>query len=302
MRILFMGTPDFAEASLKHLYDIGHDICGVFTKPDKPKNRGMKLEFSPVKKVALEHDTPVFQPTTLRDGSALQIISELEPELIAVVAYGKILPKEILDYPKYGCINIHGSILPTYRGSAPIQWTVLNGDKEAGVTSMYMGVEMDAGDIIDIKKTEVRPNETSGELFDRLMVLGADLLGETIEKIEKGTAVRTPQDHSKATFAPMITKELCPIDFNESADKILNKIFGLLPWPVATITLGDNTFKIYDAKIGSYSGDKNNGEVISAGNNGLEIACSGGSIVITQLQAPGGKRMNAADYFRGHKL
>lgn len=302
MRVLFMGTPDFAAKSLEYLYDNGYDVCGVFTKPDKPKNRGMKLEFSPVKKLALEHETPVFQPNTLKDGEALKQIEALEPEIIVAVAYGKILPKDILDYPKYGCVNIHGSILPKYRGSAPIQWAVLNGEKITGVTSMYMAEKMDAGDIIDVKTTEIGEKETSGELFDRLMVLGAELLCETLAKIEKGTAERRAQEHDNATFAPMITKELCPIDWTKNSDEILNKIRGLLPWPVATADIGGNVFKIYDAEKGNSGGNKEYGSVISAGNDGIEIVCGDGSVVIKELQAAGKKRMKAADYLRGHKI
>lgn len=302
MKILFMGTPDFAEASLKSLYDNGFDVCGVFTKQDKPVGRGMKISETPVKKLAVQHGTPVYQPATLRDGAALDIIQELAPDIICVVAYGKLLPNEILDYPKYGCINIHGSILPKYRGAAPIQWSVLNGDEEAGVTAMFMAEEMDAGDIIDIKTTKIAENETSGELFDRLMVMGGELLCETIRNIETGKAVRTPQDHSKATFAPMITKDMCPIDWNKTYKEINRLVRGLLPWPVATATFGENTYKVFDIKPGSYTGNAKPGTVITADNGGIEVACLGGSVIITELQAAGGKRMKAADYLRGHKL
>ena len=302
MRIVFMGTPDFAEASLKSLYDNGFDVCGVFTKQDKPVGRGMKISETPVKKLAVSHGTPVYQPATLRDGTALEIIKELSPDIICVVAYGKMLPNEILDYPKYGCINIHGSVLPKYRGAAPIQWSVLNGDEEAGVTAMFMAEEMDAGDIIDIKTTKVGNNETSGELFDRLMVMGGELLCETIKNIESGNFTRIPQDHEKATYAPMITKELCPINWNKTYKEINCLVRGLLPWPVATATFGENTYKVFDIVPGSYNGNAQPGTVIDAGKNGVEVSCADGSVVITELQAAGGKRMKAADYLRGHSL
>lgn len=302
MRILFMGTPDFAARALQDLYDYNYDICGVFTQPDKPKNRGMKLEESPVKKLAVAHGTPVYQPVKLRDGEAMRIVEELAPDLIAVVAYGKILPTDILAYPKCGCINIHGSILPKYRGAAPIQWAVLNGDKVTGVTAMYMAEEMDSGDIICIKDTEIQPEETSGELFDRLSVMGAALLRETIDAAEAGTIVRTPQDHDKATFAPMIDKSLCPIDWNKTADEILNQIRGLDPWPVATAEFDGLKFKVFKAeKLGNDTKSGNPGSIIP-NKDGVEVVCGDGTILITQLQPPGKRRMAAADFLRGHKL
>lgn len=302
MRILFMGTPDFAARALQDLYDYNYDICGVFTQPDKPKNRGMKLEESPVKKLAVAHGTPVYQPVKLRDGEAMRIVEELAPDLIAVVAYGKILPTDILAYPKCGCINIHGSILPKYRGAAPIQWAVLNGDKVTGVTAMYMAEEMDSGDIICIKDTEIQPEETSGELFDRLSVMGAMLLRETIDAAEAGTIVRTPQDHDKATFAPMIDKSLCPIDWNKTADEILNQIRGLDPWPVATAEFDGLKFKVFKAeKLGNDTKGGNPGSIIP-NKDGVEVVCGDGTILINQLQPPGKRRMAAADFLRGHKL
>lgn len=302
MRILFMGTPDFASASLEALYASGHEVCGVFTQPDKPKNRGMKLEQSPVKKLALEHDTPVFQPVKLRDGTAMDIIRSLAPDLIAVVAYGRILPQDILDYPKYGCINIHGSILPKYRGSAPIQWSVINGDKTAGVTSMYMAAEMDAGDIIFIRETEVGEYETSGELFDRLKDIGASLLVETVDAIERGEATRTAQDHSAATLAPPLTKDLSPVDWSKGARAVCDQIRGLDPWPAATAVFSDKTYKLFRAVMGNSACDHAPGTIIAADKNGLEIACADGSVIIKEIQAPGGKRMPTPDYLRGHSL
>jgi methionyl-tRNA formyltransferase len=302
MRVLFMGTPDFAACSLRRLYLDGHDVCGVFTQPDKPKNRGMKMTFSPVKEEAVAHGTAVYQPEKLRDGTALKIIKELAPEIIVAVAYGKILPKDILEFPKFGCINIHGSILPKYRGSAPIQWAVLNGEKETGVTSMYMAEAMDAGDIIDIKKTGIGENETAGELFDRLMLMGADLLSDTLRDISEGIIRRTPQNEAEATFAPMLTKELCPIDWAKNPEEILNQIRGLDPWPVATAEFNGIKFKIFKAEKKPDNSGKAPGEIISTDKSGLTVACSGGAVLITELQAAGGKRMRAADYLRGHPI
>ncbi len=295
-----MGTPDFAETCLAALYDSGEDITAVFTQPDKPNNRGRKLAMSPVKQLALEHGTPVFQPQTLRSEEMVRLIAELDPELICAVAYGKLLPPDILSIPRFGCVNIHGSILPKYRGAAPIQWTVLNGAKEAGVTAMYMAEGMDTGDIISIRSTPVGDYETAGELFDRLAVLGADLLVETVSSIAAGTADRIPQDESKASYAPPLTTAISPINWGKTPREIINHIRGLVPWPVATACISGTEFKVFSAVEGNGKGTP--GTVISAGNNGLEIACKDGSVLITELQAAGSKRMRTADYLRGHPI
>jgi len=300
LRILFMGTPDFACLSLEQLYETGHDICGVFTQPDKPKNRGMQLAPPPVKVLASFHGTPVYQPNTLRDGEAVSLIRSLAPELIVVVAYGKILPKEILDLPPYGCINVHASLLPKYRGAAPIQWAVLNGEQETGVTIMHMAEGMDTGDMIAIRQTEIGPQETSGELFERLKDLGARLLAETIQTIADGTATRIPQDDAQATLAPPLRRDMSPVDWDRPADQIMNQIRGLNPWPVATAIIGGREFKLYAARKGD--GRDEPGTVLSTGKDGLEIACGDGSVVITELQAPGKKRMDAGAYLRGNPL
>ena len=300
MRIVFMGTPDFAAESLKKLYELGHEVVGVYTQPDKPKNRGHKLTPSPVKVLAQEHDTPVYQPATLRDENVVQELRALQPELIAVVAYGKLLPKDVLNIPRYGCINIHGSLLPKYRGAAPIQWSVLNGDRTTGVTSMYMAEKLDAGDIIAQIAIPIEPLETSGELYDRLAWVGAKLLGATIEAIETGTSKRIPQNENKTSYAPPLTKEMSPIDWNDDYRKIIHQIHGLNPWPVATANIGGVDLKIYRAEPLPPSG----GEVgtASADKKGIRVSASGGDVLITELQASGGKRMNAADYLRGHPL
>lgn len=302
MKIVFMGTPDFAAASLKALYDAGRDVAAVFSQPDKPKNRGMKLAPSPVKELALAHGTPVYQPETLRDGQAEALLRAIAPDLIAVVAYGRILPPSILDIPPLGCVNIHASLLPRLRGSAPVQWAVLNGDTETGVTSMYMAPEMDAGDIIFARKTPIGEEETAGELFDRLAALGADLLVETIQAIEEGRAPRTPQDHALATYAPPIRKEQAPIDWSRSAREISCQVRGLIPWPVATAELFDTQLKIYAVKPEPGTVKAEPGTVLSANDEGIRVACGDGAVRILEVQAPGKKRMPAADFLRGRRI
>lgn len=303
MRIVFMGTPDFAAASLKKLIDKKYDIAAVFTQPDKPRDRGMKLSYSPVKELALENNIPVYQPTKLRDGTATKLIKSLDPDILVVVAYGRILPDDMLEVPKYGAINVHASLLPKYRGAAPIQWAVLNGDKITGVTTMYLASEMDTGDIIYTAETEIGEFETSGELFDRLMIMGAELLDRTLRDIEAGTAPRTPQDHSKASYVKMLDKSLSPIEWAKTPREVIKQIYGLQPWPVATAELDGKVFKIYSAEYTQNKTDKAPGSVVSAGKKGIEIAClDGETVLITELQAAGKKRMKASDYLLGHPI
>ena len=303
MRIVFMGTPDFAAASLKKLIDEKYDIAAVFTQPDKPRDRGMKLSYSPVKELALENNIPVYQPTKLRDGTATELIKSLRPDILVVVAYGRILPDDMLEVPKYGAINVHASLLPKYRGAAPIQWAVLNGDKITGVTTMYLASEMDTGDIIYTSETEIGEFETSGELFDRLMVMGAELLDRTLRDIEAGTAPRTQQDHSKASYVKMLDKSLSPIEWAKTPREIIKQIYGLQPWPVATAELDGKVFKNYSAEYTQNKTVKAPGSVVSAGKKGIEIACLGGeTLLITELQAAGKKRMKASDYLLGHPI
>ena len=298
-----MGTPDFASASLKKLIDEKFDVVGVFTQPDKPKGRGMELCASPVKELALANGLPVFQPAKMRDGTALAQIKALEPDILVVVAYGRILPDDILAVPKYGAINVHGSLLPKYRGAAPIQWAVLNGDKITGVTTMYLASEMDTGDIIYTAETEIGEYETSGELFDRLKDMGAELLVKTLRDIDAGTAPRTPQDHSKASYVTMLNKSICPIDWNKTPREVLKHIYGLQPWPVATMELEGKTVRVFAAKYTDGKTEKAPGAVVSTDKGGLEIACADGeTLLITELQAPGKKRMGAEDYLRGHQI
>lgn len=303
MRIVFMGTPDFAVPSLKKLIEDGHDIVGVFTQPDKPKNRGMKLTPSPVKVVALEHDIPVYQPVTLKDDEAYDALAALKPELIVVAAYGKILPKRILELPELGCINVHSSLLPKYRGAAPINWAILNGDDETGVTIMYMAEGLDTGDIISQRATPIDPNETVESLHDRLAEIGAGLLGETVFAIGSGTATRMPQDDALSCYAPMLGRELSPIDFNQSARHIHDQVRGLIPWPATTAEIAGVTFKIFSVEETGTHSEKAPGTVLGADKKGINVVCGDGQILrILELQAPGKKRMRAVDYLRGHQL
>ena len=303
MRILFMGTPDFAAVSLKRLVEDGHEICGVFTQPDKPRNRN-KVTFSPVKEYALSQDLTVYQPVKMRDGTALEIVKELHPELIVVVAYGRILPKDILNVPPLGCVNVHASLLPKYRGAAPINWAMLNGDAVSGVTIMDMAHELDAGDIIRQVFTPVSRTETAQELYDRLAQLGGQLLVETVAAIEDGTAQRTPQDPAEVTFAPMLSRELSPIDWTRTAAQIHDQVRGLLPWPVASTDLFDgDKVKIFTTVETENKTGKEPGTILRADKAGIDVACGGGTVLrITELQAPGSRRMAAADYLRGHPI
>lgn len=300
MRVVFMGTPDIAATCLKKILADGFDVVGVYTQPDRPKGRGMKLVASPVKEVAVAAGIPVFQPENFREEETVEQLRALQPDICAVVAYGRILPQKVLDVPKYGCINIHASLLPKYRGSAPYQWAVLDGLTETGVTAMYLTREMDAGDIIDISKTPIGENETAGELLDHLAVLGAELLSRTLTRFERGKVPATPQDAAGVSYAPMLDKSMCPIDWTKTAQQVHNHVRGLHPWPVATMELQGKTFKVHATRVVEGSGKP--GEILSLTKTGLRIACGEGAVEIISLQAEGGKRMAAPDYFRGHPL
>ncbi len=303
MKILFMGTPDFAVPSLEALIAAGHEVAGVFTQPDKPKNRGMKLQPPPVKVCAQAHDIPVYQPEKMKDGTALAIVKELAPELIVVAAYGRILPQDILDVPVYGCVNVHSSLLPRYRGSAPIHWAILNGDQETGVTIMNMVLALDAGDILAQTATPIDPDETVETLHDRLARLGADLLVRTIPAIQDGTLDPIPQDESQVTYAPMLSRALSPLDFTRPARALHDQVRGLIPWPAAVTELNGVRCKILSTSVPDETTGKAPGAVISADKKGLKLACGGGTVLqINELQADGGKRMKAADYLRGHAI
>ena len=299
MRIVFMGTPDFAVPCLERLLADGHQVAGVFTQPDKPKGRGHHLQPPPVKELALARGLPVYQPATLRDGQALETLRALAPQLAVVVAYGKILPPALLAVPPLGCINVHGSLLPRWRGAAPIQWSVLSGDRQAGVTTMYLAEGMDTGDMILRRSTPVGPQETSGQLYERLAELGAQLLGETVELIAQGKAPRTPQQEEEATYAPMLTKELAAIDFMKPAAQVHNLVRGMNPWPVAHTLLEGQPLKVYAARLAEGSGAP--GQVLESRGR-LVVACGQGAVELLELQAQGKKRMAAADYLRGHPL
>ena len=300
MRVVFMGTPDIAATCLKKILADGFDVVGVYTQPDRPKGRGMKMIFSPVKELAIAHDIPVFQPENFRADEDVQTLADLKPDLIAVVAYGRILPQRVLDIPTKGCVNIHASLLPQYRGSAPYQWAVLDGLKETGVSAQHMALKMDAGDVIDVAKTEIGENETAGELLDRLAVLGADLLSRVLTRFVEGDVAGTPQNEADVTFAPMLDKAMCPIDWNKTAQQVHNHVRGLHPWPVATMELKGQKFKVHATRIVDGSGEP--GQILGLTKTGLVIACGEGAVEVTSIQAEGGKRMAAPDYFRGHPI
>ena len=303
MRVVFMGTPDFAAASLQKLIDAHYEIVGVFTQPDKPKGRGMALACCPVKEIALAHGLPVYQPESVRTEASIALLRALRPDVIAVVAYGKLLPAEALAIPPLGCINVHGSLLPKYRGSAPIQWAVLNGDRTTGVSTMYLSERMDAGDVIYTMETEIGEFETSGALFDRLMVMGGELLHQTLTSIAYGTAPRTPQNEAEATYTTMLDKTMSPIDWTKQPRQIVKQICGLQPWPVATAEIEGGAFRIFAAEYTGRKTSKAPGTIVSAGKKGIEFACGNGeTLMVTELQAPGKKRMRASDYLLGHPI
>lgn len=303
MRMVFMGTPDFAVNSLERLIADGHDIVGVFTQPDKPQGRKMKLTPPPVKQLALTHNIPVFQPDTFKNESQLALLQELNPEVIVVVAYGKLLPGYVLDLPKYGCINVHGSLLPKYRGAAPVQWMVLNGETTAGVTTMYMDRGLDTGDILLVSETEVGENETAGELFDRLAAMGADLISETIKRLPEGIE-RKPQDDGQSTYVSVLDKKMSVVDWSKSAQEVHNLIRGLDPWPVAVTTRGEVRLKLFQSRLTGKTTSLPAGSVTEADpKTGLFVACGDGQVLqITEIQMVGKKRMPAGDYLRGHGM
>ncbi len=304
MRIVFMGTPDFAVPALERLVQLGYDVVGVFTQPDRPKNRGMKLVPSPVKVCAQKYNLPVFQPQSFKkEPEALETLQSLAPELVVVAAFGQILPQSVLDVPRLGCINIHSSLLPRYRGAAPIHWAVLDGQPQTGVTIMQMVLALDAGDIITQAATPIDPEETVEQLHDRLAQMGADLLEQTIPALADGTAVYTPQEESASNYAPMLSRALSPMDWRCTATQLHNQVRGLVPWPMATAELAGTTFKIHRVRPEAQRTDKTPGTILSAGKEGILMACGEGTTLrILELQAPGKKRMSAADYLRGHPM
>lgn len=299
MRIVFMGTPDFAVPSLQALIDAGHDVCAVYTQPDKPQGRKQILTAPPVKTLALEHDIPVFQPNTLKNEDEQARLRELAPEVIIVVAYGKLLPKAVLDIPPHGCINVHGSLLPRWRGAAPIQWAVIAGDEMAGVTTMQMAEGLDTGDMLLTYETKVGEKETAGELFDRLAQSGAELLTQTLVKLDEITP--RPQDDAQSCYAHMLDKQMAVIDWSKSAHEIDCLIRGLNPWPIALTCLAGERLKVFAAEKAAGNGEP--GTVLEADpKKGLTVACGEGALKLIEIQLVGGKRMKATDFLRGHVI
>ena len=302
MRIVFMGTPDFAVPSLRALMDNGYNVVGVFCQPDRPKGRGHKLAACPVKELA-QNSIPVFQPERIKRPEGVEMLRSLQPDLCVTAAFGQLLSQEILDIPRLGTINVHSSLLPRHRGSAPINWSIIKGDEITGVTTMFTDKGMDTGDILLMKETPIGEKETAGELSDRLAVMGAELLIETIRALENGTLQRIPQDHDAATYEPKMDKELGRIDWTKTACEIDWLVRGTTPWPGAYTTLGDQTIKVFelDVKDGAPSGQP--GQIIAAdAKQGFVVSCGDHDVELKQIQMPGAKRMNAKDYLRGHTM
>ncbi len=300
MRVVFMGTPDFAVPTLERLIK-EHEVVGVFTQPDKPKGRGYELSPSDVKICALRRGIPIFQPETLKNGEAMPVLSKLKPDVIVVAAYGVLLKSDVLNFPKYGCINAHASILPKYRGAAPIQRAILNGEEYTGVTAMKMDEGLDTGDIISTKKLKINENETSGELFLRLALLAADVISEVLVSLEKGKMYTVKQDDSKSTYAQMLSKSECPIDWRRPALEIHNKIRGLSPWPTAQTLMGEKVFKIHLSHLTEKKSDLEPGSIIT-GKNEMFVVCGDGRVLeLITVQPYGSKKMSVPDYLRGHK-
>lgn len=302
MRVIFMGTPEFAVPSLEALVEAGHDVCAVVTQPDKARGRGKSVQFPPVKEAALKHGIEVLQPVRIRDAENVERLRGFQADVIVVVAFGQILPKSILEMPKYGCINAHASLLPKYRGAAPIQWAVLEGEKETGVTTMQMDSGLDTGDMILKAYVPIEADETGGSLHDKLKSEGASLLVETLKCLENHTAVRTPQGETTTMYARMLDKSVGRIDWTESAARIECKIRGLNPWPSAYTSLDGKTLKIWKAAVSDreYSGQP--GEVVQITGEGIFVVCGDKTLIITELQLEGKKRMEADAFLRGNKI
>lgn len=299
MKTVFMGTPDFAVPCLKSVIAAGHSVEAVFTQPDKPKGRGYVLTPPPVKSAALEAGIPVFQPATLKDGEALRILSEISPDVIVVVAYGKLLPKEILELPKYGCVNVHASLLPRHRGASPIQWSIVCGDKVTGVTTMLMDIGMDTGDMLETVSTPIDPDENCESLHDRLSEMGAKLIVSTLKGLEDGSITPTPQPEEGVTKAPIIKKEMGHLDFSKPACELHNLVRGFNPWPAAYFMLEGKRCKVYKTALSDMSGRP--GEVLESSGR-LIIGCGEKALELIDIQLEGGKRMTADKLLLGHPV
>ncbi|MDB8792869.1 methionyl-tRNA formyltransferase [Romboutsia sp. 1001216sp1] len=302
MRIVFMGTPEIALGCLQKIIDEKHEVIGVVTQPDKPQNRGKKLGMPPVKELALKYDIPVYQPLKARDEEFVNVLKELNPDVIVVVAYGQILPKSILDIPKFGCINVHVSLLPKYRGAAPINWVIINGEEKTGVTTMYMDEGLDTGDMILQKEFALDNEITAGELHDKMMVVGAETLKETLDLIEKGCAPRTKQNHDEFSYAPMMDKSLGNIDFNKSAKDIHNLVRGVNPWPSAYTTYDGKTMKVWKTKVLNEESQKAPGTILSVDKDGIKVSTLDKVILLEEIQMPGKKRVLVSEYIKGNSI
>ncbi|MBO6154215.1 MAG: methionyl-tRNA formyltransferase [Lachnospiraceae bacterium] len=315
MKVVFMGTPDFAVSTLEAIYEAGHEIVLVVTQPDKPRGRGKEMQFPDVKVWALEHDLPVYQPVKIKEEEAIEYLRGYEADVFVVAAFGQILPKAILDMPPLGCVNVHASLLPKYRGAAPIQWAVINGDKVSGVTTMQMGVGLDDGDMLLKEEVELAEDETGGSLFDRLAIVGGKLCVETIEGLKAGTVKAVPQNEDEATHVGMIKKSMGEMDFEKSAEELERLIRGLNPWPSAFTRLNGKTLKVWKAAVSSYEDmanetgisvsdieESNPGEVIWTGKDSIAVKCNGDILLMQEVQLEGKKRMTVADYLRGHGI
>ncbi|MGL5650809.1 MAG: methionyl-tRNA formyltransferase [Paraclostridium sp.] len=302
MKIVFMGTPEFAVPCLQKIIDEGHEVVAVVTQPDKPKGRGKKLAMPPVKELALEYDIPVYQPLKAREESFVDTLKEIKPELIVVVAFGQILPKSILDIPKYGCVNVHASLLPRYRGAAPLNWVIINGEEKTGVTTMYMDEGLDTGDMILKSEILLDDEITAGELHDKMMIDGAEVLKETIDLIEKGEAPREKQSNEDTCYSPIMNKSLGNIDWNKSAIDIHNLVRGINPWPSAYTTYEGQTMKIWKTKVIDKNSDKEPGTIISVDKEGINVSTSKGIVQIKEIQISGKKRMEVPEYIKGNNI
>ena len=303
MKIIFMGTPDFSVGTLEALVEAGHEVVLAVTQPDKPKGRGKEMQFTPVKECALAHNIPVYQPKKIREPECIEELKKYQADVCVVVAFGQILPKEILEMTLYGCINVHASLLPKYRGAAPIQWAVINGEKVSGVTTMQMDEGLDTGDMLLKAETEIGEYETAEELFDRLAVIGGDLLLKTIDGLEKGSITPTPQNDKEHTYAPMISRETGVIDWSKSAREISKLICGMNSWPLACTKYKDGILKIVSARVCDENSDKEAGEILALEKGkGLKISCGEGTLYIVTAQFPNSKKMNVEDYARGHEI